>query len=570
MRASSINILILFAGLWAFCCNTEAQRIRVVDNKGTISDIDTSKWTLSGTNIYNKNSGNVGIGTNSPAAKFHNAGSTILGSTALANQANGTLGTSAALTVNAYSGAVITQTTAGISVTLPMPTNTTAGRFFQVSNSNASTQSITVNGVSVAPNSSSIFRWDGASWNSVTAIANNIPISGLTSAINTNTIDNTNYAQTWNWSTANTQTPLSLSANTLTSGNMLNISSTATGTTGSLLNISSASTATVTNGLVNFSFTGAHTGNGLNVTDVTTTGNAAGITANSLTSGNMLNLSSTATGTTGSLLNISSASTATVTNGLVNFSFTGAHTGNGLNISDITSTGNAANITANSATAGNALNISATSLTTGNAINISGNNTITSGSLIKATGTVTTNTANGLLNIANNAASSTGKVATIQANSTVGSGVNIYANGNVGINTTTPTFTTPANTGASIPTLGVDGTINATNYTSSVQSLGNKTGAFTWDQSLGNSATVTLTGNATLTVSNAKAGMYGIIVVKQDATGSRTLAFGAGTNKVINGSAGVPFLTATASAVDILSYFYDGTTFWWTIGNNYN
>lgn len=34
----------------------------------------SSKWTLSGTNIYNSNSGNVGIGTNNPTEKFHVAG----------------------------------------------------------------------------------------------------------------------------------------------------------------------------------------------------------------------------------------------------------------------------------------------------------------------------------------------------------------------------------------------------------------------------------------------------------------------------------------------------------------
>jgi hypothetical protein len=47
----------------------------VLGLKGTRVNIDTSKWRLSGNNISNKNSGNVGIGTNNPTAKFHLNGS---------------------------------------------------------------------------------------------------------------------------------------------------------------------------------------------------------------------------------------------------------------------------------------------------------------------------------------------------------------------------------------------------------------------------------------------------------------------------------------------------------------
>ena len=44
-----------------------SQTINVIDNKGTIKSIDNSKWTLSGNDIYNKNSGNIGIGTTFPS-----------------------------------------------------------------------------------------------------------------------------------------------------------------------------------------------------------------------------------------------------------------------------------------------------------------------------------------------------------------------------------------------------------------------------------------------------------------------------------------------------------------------
>ncbi|MGH8709753.1 MAG: beta strand repeat-containing protein [Burkholderiales bacterium] len=70
------------------------------------------------------------------------------------------------------------------------------------------------------------------------ATATNVPLSGLTAATTTNVIENSNLAQTWNWSTASTQTPMSINANALTTGKGLAIGSTATGlSTGTLLDV---------------------------------------------------------------------------------------------------------------------------------------------------------------------------------------------------------------------------------------------------------------------------------------------------------------------------------------------
>ncbi len=143
----------------------------------------------------------------------------------------------------------------------------------------------------------------------------------------------------------------------------------------------------------------------------------------------------------------------------------------------------------------------------------------------------------------------------------------IKDSGDVGIGTSTATFTTPSNT-TSIPTLGVDGAVNATIYTSPIQALTDGA-TITWNCYSGTNATVTLAGNRTLSITNAKTGMYGLIIVKQDATGSRTLTLPSGS-KVINGGAGAVLLTTTANAADILTFFYDGTNYWWTIGSNYN
>lgn len=78
------------------------------------------------------------------------------------------------------------------------------------------------------------------------------------------------------------------------------------------------------------------------------------------------------------------------------------------------------------------------------------------------------------------------------------------------------------------------------------------------DFNLGNNFSFTIGGNRTLANPiNMVAGQSGIIVISQDATGSRTLAF-AGCWKFAGGSA--PSLTTTASAVDVLAYYVESAT----------
>jgi hypothetical protein len=78
------------------------------------------------------------------------------------------------------------------------------------------------------------------------AYANLGALSSFTAASTTNTIDNLNFAQTWNWSTTNTQTPLSINTNALTTGSILSLA-----TSNSLVNS--------TNGLLYVANTGAAT-----------------------------------------------------------------------------------------------------------------------------------------------------------------------------------------------------------------------------------------------------------------------------------------------------------------------
>ena len=64
MKNSYLILLLL-------CSTIKSFAQAVIDPKGTKIVIDSSKWTLSGNNIYNKNSGNVGIGVSIPLAQLH-------------------------------------------------------------------------------------------------------------------------------------------------------------------------------------------------------------------------------------------------------------------------------------------------------------------------------------------------------------------------------------------------------------------------------------------------------------------------------------------------------------------
>jgi hypothetical protein len=78
------------------------------------------------------------------------------------------------------------------------------------------------------------------------------------------------------------------------------------------------------------------------------------------------------------------------------------------------------------------------------------------------------------------------------------------------------------------------------------------------DFSLANNYSVTLGGNRTLAnPTNLTAGQSGAIVITQDGTGSRTLAYGSYW-KFPGGTA--PTLTTTASAVDVLVYYVESAT----------
>ena len=104
-----------------------------------------------------------------------------------------------------------------------------------------------------------------------------------------------------------------------------------------------------------------------------------------------------------------------------------------------------------------------------------------------------------------------------------------------------------------------------TNYVETLYSANTST-AITVALTNGTVQLLTLTGNATITMPTAVAGKSFIIMLKQDATGSRTVTW----TTVVWGGGTVPTITATASKMDIYSFFSDGTNWYGaTIGQNY-
>ena len=104
-----------------------------------------------------------------------------------------------------------------------------------------------------------------------------------------------------------------------------------------------------------------------------------------------------------------------------------------------------------------------------------------------------------------------------------------------------------------------------TNYVETLYTANTST-AITVSLANGTVQNLTLTGNATITMPTAVAGKSFIIILSQDATGSRTVTW----STVSWPSATAPTVTSTASKKDIFSFFSDGTSwFGTTIGQNY-
>jgi len=115
---------------------------------------------------------------------------------------------------------------------------------------------------------------------------------------------------------------------------------------------------------------------------------------------------------------------------------------------------------------------------------------------------------------------------------------------------TSPSLTTPTLTNPTV-----------TNYLESVVAIGNSGTTQTLSLTSGTVQTITMTGNCTFTMPTATAGKSFILILTQDATGSRTAVFTS-----VKWPAGTaPTLTTTASTGrDIIAFVSDGTNWYGT------
>lgn len=112
---------------------------------------------------------------------------------------------------------------------------------------------------------------NGTSWIAVSGAA---ALSSLTAAGATNSIDSANYAQTWAWGTLSTQTALTLTTSSMTTGTLLSLQDTAVSATatGKVLSISDTTTGpgygvySVMSGTANSGYAGYFTNTGSNNT----------------------------------------------------------------------------------------------------------------------------------------------------------------------------------------------------------------------------------------------------------------------------------------------------------------
>lgn len=134
----------------------------------------------------------------------------------------------------------------------------------------------------------------------------------------------------------------------------------------------------------------------------------------------------------------------------------------------------------------------------------------------------------------------------------------------VGFSTITGTGSVVLGTSPTIATAALTNP-TVTNYVETPFSANSST-AITLALTNGTVQIITLTGTCTITMPTATSGKSFILLLKQDATGSRTVTWS--TVKWPSGTA--PTITATASRQDIFSFFADGTNWYGvTVSQNY-
>ena len=120
--------------------------------------------------------------------------------------------------------------------------------------------------------------------------------------------------------------------------------------------------------------------------------------------------------------------------------------------------------------------------------------------------------------------------------------------------------------GAIIATSGNSniGNLQLNRFQETVFAIGNTSGTITPDFNNGSIQTMTLTGNVTInSLGNANAGSSMTLILTQDGTGNRILT------SSMKFAGGVKTLSTTANAIDIISVFYDGSTYYSSLTKGY-
>ncbi|MEO7364653.1 MAG: tail fiber domain-containing protein [Candidatus Saccharimonadales bacterium] len=172
---------------------------------GAVTGTKIANNTITNANLASGSYGNItavgtltGLGVTGAAnfsgSQLTNSGSTLLTATALGNFATGGSIGSAATTVDVSTTFSIAQTTAGQTLTMPVPTTSTAGRLLVINN--VGTTSFVMGGNTISAGATSTFEWNGSAWVPTDAViaGTGLTQSGnvLNSAAATSVVNDTN------------------------------------------------------------------------------------------------------------------------------------------------------------------------------------------------------------------------------------------------------------------------------------------------------------------------------------------------------------------------------------------
>lgn len=170
--------------LWVVSYTNYGQEVRTIDNKGTINKVDgsndafknnttTSSVELAtqsddtttrspGTEFVILDNGSLGISIAIPKATLHNNGSTIDTYRVFTNIATGGNIATAAASIDIGSTFAISQSSPTQILSLPNPTDTTAGRLVKVAN--IGNTDFIMYGIKITPNTFVEYLWNGTNW----------------------------------------------------------------------------------------------------------------------------------------------------------------------------------------------------------------------------------------------------------------------------------------------------------------------------------------------------------------------------------------------------------------------